>query len=88
MYHNKQKNKDMHIIKKKCIVAFLMLSTIMASAQESEKSVTYPQFFIGMQGGVQTMLANFDKWNTISPTASLSFGSFFTPYIGARLNFN
>ncbi len=78
----------MNKFRRKCIVAFLMLSTITASAQESEKHVTYPQFFIGMQGGVQTMLANFDKWNTISPTASLSFGSFFTPYIGARLHFN
>ena len=42
----------------------------------------------GLQGGGQTTFTDYNNWKLITPTASFSFGSFFTPVIGARLHFN
>ena len=79
----------MNRIKNLCAVALVMLGlTVTASAQESEKTVTYPQLFFGLQGGGQTTFTDYNNWKLITPTASFSFGSFFTPVIGARLHFN
>ena len=77
-------------IKNLCFVALVMLGiTATASAQtESEKTLTYPQLFFGLQGGAQTTFTDYNNWKLITPTASFSFGSFFTPVIGARLHFN
>ncbi|MCR5851660.1 MAG: outer membrane beta-barrel protein [Bacteroidaceae bacterium] len=70
-----------------CLVVLGIAAT--ANAQtENEKTVTYPQLFFGLQGGAQTTFTNFNNWKLITPTASFSFGSFFTPVIGARLHFN
>jgi hypothetical protein len=41
-----------------------------------------------VQGGAQTTFTNYDNLKLITPTASLSVGSFFTPVVGARLHFN
>ena len=79
----------MNRFKNLCAVGLLMLGmTVTASAQESEKTLTYPQLFFGLQGGAQTTFTDFDNMKLITPTASFSFGSFFTPVIGARLHFN
>ena len=60
-----------------------------ANAQDGGKDLTYPQLFFGLQGGAQTTFTTgFDNWRLVTPTASFSFGSFFTPVIGARLHFN
>lgn len=48
----------------------------------------YPHMFIGVQGGAQTTFTNYDNMKLITPTASLSFGAFFTPVVGARLHFS
>ena len=48
----------------------------------------YPHMFVGVQGGAQTTFTNYDNLKLITPTASVSFGAFFTPVVGARLNFN
>ena len=60
-----------------------------ASAQSNnEKTVSYPQIFVGVQGGAQTTFTNYNNWKLITPTASVSVGSFFTPVVGARLHVN
>lgn len=80
----------MNRIKNLCAVALLMLGVAAtASAQtENEQTLSYPQLFFGLQGGAQTTFTNYNNWELIKPTASFSFGSFFTPVIGARLHFN
>lgn len=76
-------------IKNLCAAAIMMLCmTVTANAQVGEKDVTYPQLFFGLQGGGQTTLTDYNNWKLVTPTASFSFGSFFTPVIGARLHFN
>ena len=48
-----------------------------------------PYYFIGLQGGVQnTFNKEFNNWKTFTPTASISFGRFFNPKVGARIHFN
>ena len=48
----------------------------------------YPHMFVGVQGGAQTTFTNYDNLKLITPTASVSFGAFFPPVVGARLHFN
>ena len=48
----------------------------------------YPHMFVGVQGGAQTTFTNYDNLKLITPTASVSFGAFFTPVVGARMHFN
>ncbi len=80
-------------------VALMMFGLTTASAQTNDESqklttsrkdwtLTYPQLFFGVQGGGQTTLTQYNNWKLITPTASFSFGSFFTPVVGARLHFN
>ena len=80
----------MNRIKNLCASALAMLClTTTANAQsDSEKALVYPQIFFGVQGGVQTTLTDYNNWKLITPTASFSVGSFFTPVVGARLHFN
>ena len=78
-------------IKSLCaIVATAMFClALSANAQQKEDvSVSYPQIFIGVQGGGQITPTDYDNWKLLTPTASLSVGSFFTPIIGARLHLN
>lgn len=71
-------------------VAFAILCfAATASAQTEEKqTLVYPQLFVGVQGGAQTTLADYNNWKLVTPTASVSLGAFFTPVVGARLHFN
>lgn len=72
-------------------LASIMLSVSVATnAQTKEKNYEpYPHLFVGVQGGVQdTFNKEFNNWKTFTPTASLSFGSWFIPQVGARLHFN
>ena len=78
---------------KKLIVLATMaicgLST--TSAQSAAERLDYkpaPYMFVGIQGGVQTTFTNFDQMKLFTPTASVSFGAFFTPVVGARLHVN
>ncbi len=62
-----------------------------AGAQTADDGLDYkpyPHMFVGVQGGAQTTFTNYDNLKLITPTASLSFGAFFTPVVGARLHFN
>ena len=72
-------------------LASIMLSVSVATnVQTNEKDYEpYPHMFVGVQGGVQnTFNKEFNNWKTFTPTASLSFGSWFIPQVGARLHFN
>ena len=71
------------------VAAALFCLAMPANAQQEEEvSVSYPQIFVGAQGGGQITLTDYDNWKLLTPTASLSVGSFFTPIIGARLHVN
>lgn len=55
-------------------------------AQEAEFE---PSWFVGVQGGVQnTLNKDFNNKKTFTPTAAFSLGRFFSPEVGARINFN
>lgn len=77
----------MNHIKNLCAVAFMMLG-MAANAQTDEETITYPQLFFGAQAGTQVTFTDYNNWELFTPTASFSFGSFFTPVVGARLNLN
>ncbi|MCM1108452.1 MAG: OmpA family protein [Clostridium sp.] len=66
--------------------------TAPAVAQEKkgggEEYKPYPHMFIGVQGGAQTTFTNYNAFKIARPTASVSFGSFFTPVVGTRLHVN
>lgn len=47
-----------------------------------------PYMFVGLQGGAQATFTDFKFSKLVTPTASVSFGAFFTPVVGARLHFN
>lgn len=70
-------------------MAFGLTATV--SAQSAADGLDYkptPYMFIGLQGGGQTTFTNYDQTKLITPTASVSFGAFFTPVVGARLHVN
>ncbi len=78
----------------KKIIAVAILATLTLSAaraQSAAEQLDYkpaPYMFIGLQGGGQTTFTNYDQMKLITPTASISFGAFFTPSVGARLHVN
>ena len=78
-------------MKKLLLLALLFVSTVPVLAQDVEenKHPIAPYTFIGLQGGVEnTFNKEFNNWKTFMPTASISFGRWFTPQIGARLHVN
>lgn len=69
----------------------LLCSTSAAMAQDTDDDKDYkptPYMFVGLQGGIQNTITNVNNWKLINPTASVSFGAFFTPVVGARLHVN
>ena len=74
--------------------ATLMLGFCVSAMAEktSDDGLDYkpaPYMFIGVQGGAQTTFSKgYNATKLITPTASLSFGAFFTPTVGARLHVN
>ena len=70
------------------ILAMLCIAATASAQTDSKKTVTYPQIFIGVQSGVQTTLTDYNNWKLLTWTSNLSVGSFFTPVVGARLNFS
>ena len=70
-------------------LAICALTTV--NAQSAAEQLDYkpaPYMFIGIQGGAQTTFTDYDQLKLITPTASVSFGAFFTPAVGARLHVN
>ncbi|MBQ8050436.1 MAG: OmpA family protein [Bacteroidaceae bacterium] len=76
-------------MKKIFAVALLSVVAISASAQSTEKDYKpFPHMFVGVQGGAQTTFTDYDQLKLITPTASVYFGGWFTPVVGARLHVN
>ena len=78
-------------MKKLLVLALLFITTVPVLAQDLEENghALPPYNFIGLQGGVQNTFNNeFNNWKTFTPTASISFGRWFTPVVGARLHLN
>ena len=78
---------------KKFLPLLLMLfSTLPVLAQDDYEENGHklpPYNFIGIQGGVQnTFNSDFNNWKTFTPTATISFGRWFTPVVGARVGLN
>ena len=70
------------------LIALGLTSPAMAQDKENDDE-HFPYSFIGIQGGVQnTFNKEFNNCKTFTPTASISFGHYFTPVVGARLHFN
>ncbi|MBQ0021235.1 MAG: OmpA family protein [Bacteroidales bacterium] len=83
----------MKSIKKLLAVAFAAsLATAPAMAQDTEDNgldyKPFPHMFVSVQGGGQTTFTNYDQLKLITPTASVGFGAWFTPVVGARLHVN
>ena len=70
------------------IAAAFFSAPAMAQENTELNYKPFPHMFIGVQGGVQTTLTNYDNSKLITPTASLSVGGWFTPVVGARLHVN
>ncbi len=77
---------------KNLLVAATLLSATTAFAQDTTDDgldyKPYPYVFVGLQGGAQTTFTDYNNLKLVTPTASISVGSFFTPVVGARLHFN
>lgn len=82
----------MNNLKKIFALALIAAGTLTAQAQEATDDgkdyKPFPHMFIGLQGGAQTTFTNYDQLKLITPTASVSFGAWFTPVVGARLHVN
>ncbi len=77
----------------KRILAVLALVVGIAAPIAAEESDNldykpFPHVFIGIQGGIQSTVTNYDFAKLITPTASLSIGAWFSPVIGARVSAN
>lgn len=46
----------------------------------------FPYGFVGVQGGAQMLLLNYDHTKLITPMAGVQLGGMFSPYLGARLS--
>ena len=79
-------------MKKIFSVCLFALTALTVSAQETvddgKDYKPFPHMFVGLQGGGQTTLTNYNNLKLITPTASVSFGAWFTPIVGARLHVN
>lgn len=78
--------------KKLLAVSLVALGALTANAEEvadgGKDYKPFPHMFVGIQGGAQTTFTNYDQLKLITPTASVYFGSWFTPVVGARLHVN
>lgn len=78
-------------LKSSLAILLLAVGTSFAFGQNSSESNDYkhfPHFFVGVQGGAQTTLTDYDQMKLITPTASVYFGRWFTPVFGTRLHVN
>lgn len=75
-------------MKKIFAIALLVMSAVGTASAQSLDYEPAPYMFVGLQGGGQVTFANYNALKLITPTASVSFGAFFTPVVGARLHVN
>lgn len=63
-----------------------------AMAQDTEDDgldyKPFPHMFVSIQGGGQSTICDYKMFKLVTPTASVGFGAWFTPVVGARLHVN
>ena len=78
-------------VKKIFAVAALAVVAVASANAQTIKEKDYkpfPHMFVSVQGGAQTTFTNYNNLKLITPTASVGFGAWFTPVVGARLHVN
>ncbi|MCR4613902.1 MAG: OmpA family protein [Bacteroidaceae bacterium] len=85
----------MTFFKRTLLAAAAIACALTASAQDAYESEAwelgykpYPYNFIQLQGGIGETFTNAKFTDIMTPTASIGFGRFFAPAIGARLHVN
>ena len=68
--------------------AMAIIATSAATAQVDTRDQLKSYSFVEAQGGIQLTATDANMSKLITPTAAVSFGHFFTPVVGARLNVN
>ena len=80
------------MLKKIFTICLFAAATLTVSAHEETADgkdyKPFPHMFVGLQGGGQTTLTNYNNLKIATPTASVYFGAWFTSFVGARLHFN
>lgn len=72
-----------------CMFAAMVLAvSAQETADDGKDYKPFPHMFVGVQGGGQTTLTNYNNFKIATPTASVYFGSWFTSVVGARLHVN
>lgn len=73
---------------KSLFLSLAVACAAVAYAQGEGKAKDYkpfPHMFVGLHGGVQTTFTNYNQGDLITPMVGVSFGGYFTPTVGARL---
>lgn len=77
------------------VITIVLLSVLCSSARAEDRATEIPHrqaapyMFASIQGGMQTTFTKgYSNSQLLTPTASLSFGGFFTSFMGARLHVN
>lgn len=68
------------------IMVLFAMGTVTAQTDTRGQLKSY--FFVEAQGGIQLTSTDANMSKLITPTAAVSFGHFFSPVVGARLNVN
>ena len=68
--------------------ALSLMAVCTVSAQEDTRDQLRSYSFVEAQGGLQMTATDADMTKLMTPTAAISFGHYFTPYIGLRLHIN
>ena len=79
------------IMKKRILMVLMAVAAMMSVSAQRAGQTDYapaPYLFFGIQGGAQTTFTNFDQMKLLTPTVSGSFGAFFSPVVGARIQAN
>lgn len=71
-----------------CLATCAVAPVMAQQVNEGLDYKRFPHMFVGIQGGGQTTLTNYNNMKLITPTASVYFGGWFTPVVGARLHAN
>ena len=73
-------------MKLKHAILSLALCLGVTGMQAQEKNYEpYPYVFVGVQGGGQMTLTNYDHMKLFTPLAGVNFGTMFSPVVGLRL---
>jgi outer membrane protein OmpA-like peptidoglycan-associated protein len=77
-------------MKNKKLLLMAAFSTLLVSAVQAqkEKKELLSYSFVELQGGLQLTSTDAKMTKLFTPTASVSFGHYFTPVVGARLHVN